>query len=156
MYRKTISYRYIYIRSRFLSIARQDLTRGYLKMSSPFTLQNDRIGKQAVFDIFSDYLGAETPTTAVQAANAVSKLVPRPADDSKTLEDGFFFAFWKDIFEVAGQIPHDHPAMDKLVKFMRELTLLNDTGLKVWEVSWCSPFFLQDKTRYKRRERGVC
>ncbi|KAK7743379.1 hypothetical protein SLS62_010616 [Diatrype stigma] len=107
-------------------------------MASVFKLQQtyakggERISGE-VFDIFNDYLKTEASTTAAQVAVAVSKLVPSPTDGSKKLEDGFFFSFWKDVIRVAEQIPHDHPAMDKVVKFMRELTLLPDTGLQVWE-----------------------
>ena len=105
-----------------------------------FTLQqNDAAGKEAIsgdlFNIFSDFLNVESSTSAAKAAQAVSKLAPTLKDGSKSLEDGFFFSLWKDVIRIAEQIPHDHPAMDKLVKFMRELTLLPDTGLQVWDVS---------------------
>ncbi|RYO79241.1 hypothetical protein DL764_010039 [Monosporascus ibericus] len=86
-----------------------------------------------VFKIFNDYMAPESSATAAQAAAAVSKLLPDPADGSNTLDDGFFFTLWNDIINIAVQIPHDHPAMDKLVKVMRELTLLPDTGLRVWD-----------------------
>lgn len=105
-----------------------------------FTLQqNDVAGKEPIsgdlFNIFSDFFTAESSTNPAQAAQAVSKLAPTPKDGSKSLDDGFFFSLWKDVIRIAEQIPHDHPAMDKLVKFMRELTLLPDTGLQVWDVS---------------------
>ena len=109
-----------------------------------FTLQqNDAAGKEAIsgdlFNIFSDFLNVESSTSAAKAAQAVSKLAPTLKDGSKSLEDGFFFSLWKDVIRIAEQIPHDHPAMDKLVKFMRELTLLPDTGLQVWDVSPAHP-----------------
>ncbi|RYP62184.1 hypothetical protein DL769_007425 [Monosporascus sp. CRB-8-3] len=102
-----------------------------------FLKQTDARGKarisENVFNIFNDYLVPESSTTAAQAAVAVSKLVPDPADGSNTLGDGFFFSLWDEIINVAVQIPYDHPAMDRLVKVMRELTLLPDTGLRVWD-----------------------
>ncbi|RYP24295.1 hypothetical protein DL767_008627 [Monosporascus sp. MG133] len=102
-----------------------------------FLKQTDAQGKARisanVFNIFNDYIVPESSATAPQAAVAVSKLVPAPTDGSNTLDDGFFFSLWNDIINIAVQIPHDHPAMDKLVKVMRELTLLPDTGLRVWD-----------------------
>ncbi|RYP80046.1 hypothetical protein DL770_006405 [Monosporascus sp. CRB-9-2] len=102
-----------------------------------FLKQTDAQGKARisanVFNIFNDYIVPESSATAAQAAVAVSKLVPEPADGSNTLGDEFFFSLWNDIINIAVQIPHDHPAMDKLVKVMRELTLLPDTGLRVWD-----------------------
>ena len=108
-----------------------------VNMASCTLQQKDSAGEISgdLFNILNDFLIAESSTSPAKAALAVSKLVPTPKDSSKTLDDGFFFSLWKDVIRVAEQIPHDHPAMDKLVKFMRELTLLPDTGLQVWDVS---------------------
>lgn len=104
------------------------------KLQQTYAKGGERISGE-VFNIFNDYLKTEASTTAAQVAVAVSRLVPAPSDGSKKLDDGFFFSFWKDVILVAEQIPHDHPAMDKVVRFMRELTLLPDPGLQVWDVS---------------------
>ncbi|KAI1101796.1 hypothetical protein F4804DRAFT_314912 [Jackrogersella minutella] len=99
--------------------------------------QKDTKGKmlvdQAVFSIFNIFLQSGSSISAAQAAVAISKLAPEPSGDKKTLEDGFFFGLWRSIIGVAEQIPYDHPGQDKLVKVMRELTLLPDSGISVWE-----------------------
>lgn len=130
------------ISRRIFKIISKDRSCFQFDMASSFTLrQKDAKGGERisgeVFNIFNYYLKTTTTTTttAAEIAIAVSELVPKPADGSKKLDDGFFFSLWKDVIRVAEQIPHDHPAMDKLVKFMRELTLLPDTGLQVWDVS---------------------
>lgn len=94
-----------------------------------------------VFDVFNQFLSADAPTSSTQAAFAVSQLAPAPNGGSKVLDDGFFFSLWKDVIRIVEQIPDDHPAMDRVVRFMRELTLLPDTGLQVLDVShvYCIP-----------------
>ncbi|KAI8960015.1 hypothetical protein F5Y11DRAFT_283744 [Daldinia sp. FL1419] len=84
-------------------------------------------------DILGRYLQSDSPVSAAQVAASISKLLPEPKDESKTLGDGFFFGLWKGIISVAEQIPSEHAAQDRLVKVMRELTLLPDTGITVWD-----------------------
>ncbi|KAL7624216.1 hypothetical protein AAE478_005775 [Parahypoxylon ruwenzoriense] len=107
-------------------------------MTSKLDLQQkDSRGKdlvdEAVFNIFNGYLQPESTISAAQVAGAISKLTPEPAGADKTLGDGYFFGLWKSIIRVAEQIPHDHPGQHKLVSVMRELTLLPDTGITVWD-----------------------
>ncbi|KAI1801468.1 hypothetical protein F4811DRAFT_534547 [Daldinia bambusicola] len=87
----------------------------------------------AVFNTLNDYLQLDSPISAAQIAASIAKLAPEPEDGSKTLGDGFFFSLWQDIISVVEQIPYDHVAQDKLVKVLRELTLLPDTEITVNE-----------------------
>ncbi|KAI2611287.1 uncharacterized protein GGS25DRAFT_189235 [Hypoxylon fragiforme] len=88
---------------------------------------------EPVFNIFQAHLQPANNLSASQAALSLANLAPKPNDGEKTLSDGFFFELWNSVIGVAEQIPHDHPAQDQLVKVMRELTLLPDTGLTVWD-----------------------
>ncbi|KAI2467807.1 hypothetical protein F4781DRAFT_400724 [Annulohypoxylon bovei var. microspora] len=99
--------------------------------------QKDSRGKelvnQDVFDIFNDYLQLKSSVSAAQAAIAISQLLPELRGDEVTLDDVFFFKLWRSTIAIAEQIPYDHPAQDRLVRVMRELTLLPDTGITIWE-----------------------
>ncbi|OTA80958.1 hypothetical protein M434DRAFT_85860 [Hypoxylon sp. CO27-5] len=88
---------------------------------------------EAILNIFKDYLQSKSSVSAEQVAIDISRLAPDPNGDEPPLDDRFFFELWENIIGIAEQIPYDHPALDKLVKVMRELTLLPDTGIKVWE-----------------------
>ncbi|KAI1311106.1 hypothetical protein F5Y03DRAFT_321422 [Xylaria venustula] len=79
-----------------------------------------------IFGILNEYIQPESTTTVSQAATSFTQTV-------KTPNEGFFWGFWNSIFNIAQQIPHSDPAQDKLVLFVRELTLVPETGDKVWE-----------------------
>ncbi|KAK6955718.1 hypothetical protein Daesc_003361 [Daldinia eschscholtzii] len=91
------------------------------------------LSDEAIFNTLNDYLQLDSSVSATQVATAISKLAPDPENGSKTLGDGFFFSLWKDLISIAEQIPYGHFAQDKLVKVLRELTLLPDTGITVGE-----------------------
>lgn len=93
--------------------------------------------QENVFDIFNDYLRPGSSVSAAQTATAISQLAPKPSEGETTLDvdDGFFFGLWESVIGVAEQIPHDHPAQDKLVRAVRELSLLPKSGTTAWEVS---------------------
>ncbi|KAI8634297.1 hypothetical protein F5Y19DRAFT_207833 [Xylariaceae sp. FL1651] len=81
--------------------------------------------RKDIFGILNDYIQPDSSTPASQAASSYSQSV-------KPQDEGFFWDFWDQIFSVAEQLPHDNPAQDKLVAFLRELTLVPGTGDKVW------------------------
>ncbi|KAI0385487.1 hypothetical protein F5Y04DRAFT_245942 [Hypomontagnella monticulosa] len=99
--------------------------------------QKDSKGKvlieESIFSAFDNYLQLGSTTPASKVAIAISKLAPEPSGDQKVLDDGFLFELWKSIIAVAEQIPYDHPALDKLVNVMKELILLPDTEITVWD-----------------------
>ncbi|OTB04273.1 hypothetical protein M426DRAFT_165790 [Hypoxylon sp. CI-4A] len=107
-------------------------------MTDNFKLQrSDMRGKgsidENVFAIFNEYLPLGSTVSPAQVASKFAALVPTPTGDAKTLDDGPFFSLWGNVIKIAEQIPYDHPASDKLVKVIRELTLLDNTGITVWE-----------------------
>lgn len=83
------------------------------------------------FKIMDGYLQPSTATSAADAARAASELAPKSEEG---MED-FLWTFWRDFIGVAEQIPYDHPAQDQLARVVRELSLLPDAGIKVWDVS---------------------
>ncbi|KAI5920378.1 hypothetical protein F4810DRAFT_702957 [Camillea tinctor] len=98
-------------------------------MAEPITLlevqqQPDR---KDLFGILNAYLQPSSTTSAASAAAAFAAL-PR------TLDEEFLWGLWKNVIRVAEQLPHDHPAQDRLVLFLQELTLLPDTGVLVWDL----------------------
>lgn len=104
--------------------------------ATPFTLEQKKMGDSS-FAIFKNLLSTDqAPRSAItQAAVAATKDVKK-ANDKEAVDDGYLFQFWKDTFSAAEQVPSaDHPALDKLVSFVRELSLQGDVEIKVWEVS---------------------
>ncbi|KAI1781273.1 hypothetical protein F4818DRAFT_398578 [Hypoxylon cercidicola] len=104
--------------------------------------QRDQKGEvlvqENVFDIFKNYLQPGSSVSAAQTAAAISQLAPKPSGGETTsdVDDGFFFELWGSVIGVAEQIPHDHPGQDKLVRAIRELTLLPKSGTTAWESSF--------------------
>jgi len=102
--------------------------------ATSFTLEQRKMGDNS-FAIFKDLFSTDQgPRSAItQAAVAATKDV-KQANDKKAVDDGYLFQFWKDTFSAAEQVPSaDHPALDKLVSFVRELSLQGDVEIKVWE-----------------------
>ncbi|KAI0541381.1 hypothetical protein GGR58DRAFT_456858 [Xylaria digitata] len=84
--------------------------------------------RKDLFGILGEYIQPDSTTPVHQAAATFAD----GAKESASSEE-YFWAFWGDIFSIAEQIPHDNPAQDKLAAFIRELTLVPETGNKVWE-----------------------
>jgi hypothetical protein len=80
-----------------------------------------------IFGVLNKYIQPGSAISASQAASTFSQSV-------KAQDEEFFWKFWEDVFSVAEQIPHDNPALDKLTLFIRELTLVPETGDMVWGV----------------------
>lgn len=98
---------------------------------SAITLQQVREDpdREDVFGLLNEYIQPGSATPASRAALSFAQGV-----QSTPLDEAFFWGFWDAVFDVAAQIPHDHPAQDRLVAFARELALVPETGDKVWEV----------------------
>ncbi|KAI0555744.1 hypothetical protein F4679DRAFT_3629 [Xylaria curta] len=84
------------------------------------------LDRKDIFGILNSQLQPDTTVPVSQAATSFTQSVKKPEED-------FFWGFWNNIFEIAQQIPYSNPAQDKLVQFVRELTLVPETGDKVWE-----------------------
>ncbi|KAI1488745.1 hypothetical protein F5X96DRAFT_58314 [Biscogniauxia mediterranea] len=100
-------------------------------MAEPITLREvqEQPDRKDLFGILNAYLQQPSSTTSA-AADAAAAFAALP----RTLDEEFLWGLWKDVIRVAEQLPHDHPAQDRLVLFVRELTLLPDTGVLVWDV----------------------
>ncbi|RWA11651.1 hypothetical protein EKO27_g3445 [Xylaria grammica] len=84
--------------------------------------------RKDLFGVLNNYIQPDSATSVSQATASFTKAISTP-------DEGFFWGFWRDIFNVAEQIPHDNAAQDKLAAFIRELTLVPNTGDKIWEES---------------------
>ncbi|KAI0445737.1 hypothetical protein F4803DRAFT_507137 [Xylaria telfairii] len=82
--------------------------------------------REDIFKILHNQLAAENTVS-------LSEAVTRFTQSVKKLDEDFFWGFWENIFSVAEQIPHSHHSQDTLVAFVRELTLVPETGEKIWE-----------------------
>ncbi|KAI0854774.1 hypothetical protein F4860DRAFT_507974 [Xylaria cubensis] len=82
--------------------------------------------RKDIFGILNKQLQPGNTVPVSQAATSFTQSVKKP-------DEKFFWGFWNDIFDVAQQITYSNPAQDKLVQFVRELTLVPETGDKVWE-----------------------
>lgn len=98
---------------------------------SAITLQQiqDDPDRKDIFGLLNEYIQPGSTTSASRAALSFAQGVKKP-------DEAFFWRFWDDVFDVAAQIRHDHPAQDRLVAFARELALVPETGEKVWVVSF--------------------
>ncbi|KAI1274440.1 hypothetical protein F5Y07DRAFT_213973 [Xylaria sp. FL0933] len=82
--------------------------------------------RKDIFGLLNEYIQPESATSVSEAATSFTQSVKTPNEE-------FFWGFWDNIFNIAQQIPHSNPAQDKLALFVRELTLVPETGDKVWE-----------------------
>ncbi|GAP85702.1 hypothetical protein SAMD00023353_1300180 [Rosellinia necatrix] len=84
--------------------------------------------REDLFGALSAYIQPSSATPASRAAASFARSLGAPPDE------GFFWRLWRDVLDVAQQIPHASPAQDRLAAFVRELALVPDTGGKVWEL----------------------
>ncbi|KAI1149597.1 hypothetical protein F4825DRAFT_463988 [Nemania diffusa] len=98
--------------------------------ASAVTLQQvqEDPSRKDIFGVLNQYIQPESATPAAQVAASFAQGVETP-------NEAFFWGFWNDVFSVAEQIPHSHPAQDRLVAFVRELALVPETAEKVWEAN---------------------
>jgi hypothetical protein len=89
---------------------------------------------ESIFEIIDDYLGPLSSQTAEDAAMAFDRLAPKEGYDDMA---AFLWSAWSGLVDMVEQIPYNHPAQDKLVRVLRELTLLPDT--KIGDVSLFYP-----------------
>lgn len=102
-------------------------------MSQGFTLQQDSVNAQqrfrlsdGIYEIFQDFLRPASSTSAAAVARALDNLVPQGDVDN------FVWDTWNNVLQIAQQIPHNDAGQDKLVRVLRELTLLPDGGKGNW------------------------
>lgn len=79
------------------------------------------------FAIINDFLQPGSHLSAAEAAAGINELTPmnREAKGEKAEEPiSFLLEFWGTISKLARQIPHDHPAQDKMIEILKELQAL--------------------------------
>ena len=84
------------------------------------------------FPILKESLQPDSSRSPAEAAcliNALSPTNEKPHDGGSI--DGFLWATWEAFIEMASQIPHDHPALQKLVEIIQELTKLPPVTIKL-------------------------
>ncbi|RYC64907.1 hypothetical protein CHU98_g1307 [Xylaria longipes] len=82
--------------------------------------------RRDIFSVLHNHIQPENTVPVSQRVTVFTQSIKKPDEE-------FFWGFWNDIFDIAQQIPHSNPAQDKIVAFVRELTLVPETGDKVWE-----------------------
>ncbi|KAJ8120313.1 hypothetical protein ONZ43_g2950 [Nemania bipapillata] len=87
-------------------------------------------GRKDIFGILNPYIQPTSTISVTQVATSFTQGVETP-------NEPFFWLFWYNIFSIAEQIPYGNPAQDRLVAFVRELTLVPETADKVWEAPQC-------------------
>ncbi|KAI1118073.1 hypothetical protein F5Y14DRAFT_296528 [Nemania sp. NC0429] len=84
-----------------------------------------------LFGLLNEYIQPGSTTPASRAALSFAQGLV--GGEGVHVDEAFLWRFWDDVFDVAAQIPHDHPAQDRLAAFARELALVPETGDVVWE-----------------------
>ena len=100
-------------------------------MSEP-ALQLKSINDDLCFSILKESLqpnSSQSPAEASCLTNALSPTNEKPHDGGSI--EGFLWATWEAFIETASQIPHDHPALQKLVEIIQELTKLPSVVIKL-------------------------
>ena len=84
------------------------------------------------FSILEEFLqpnSSRSPAEAACLINALSPTNEKPHDGDSI--EGFLWETWEAFIETASQIPHDHPALQKLVEIIQELTKLPPVAIKL-------------------------
>ena len=72
---------------------------------------------------------SRSPAEAACLINALSPTNEKPHNGDHI--EGFLWATWETFIETASQIPHDDPALQKLVEIIQELTKLPPVAIKL-------------------------
>ncbi|KAL1961897.1 hypothetical protein VTN77DRAFT_930 [Rasamsonia byssochlamydoides] len=97
------------------------------------------LGDDAGFLILNDFVQPSSALSAVDVASRINQLLPLKDLDRLDTHDvdkveGFLWAIWDTFIHVAKQIPHDHPAQQRLVQVIVELTQFPPVVIKLWGV----------------------
>jgi hypothetical protein len=72
---------------------------------------------------------SQSPAEAACLINALSPTNEKLYDEDSI--EGFLWATWEVFIETASQIPHNYPALQKLVEIIQELTKLPPVAIKL-------------------------
>ena len=84
------------------------------------------------FPILKESLQPNSSRSPAEAACLINALSPTNEKlyDEDFIE-GFLWATWEAFIEMASQIPHNYPALQKLVEIIQELTKLPPVAIKL-------------------------
>ena len=103
------------------------------------SLEDDEpwIIEQKNFSIVNNFLQPDSQLSVAEAAFRMNELTPikREARGERDVEEPerYLREIWAFFIVICKQIPHDHPAQDKLVSLIRKLTLLPSEEFTVWK-----------------------
>ncbi|BCR90237.1 DUF3632 domain-containing protein [Aspergillus chevalieri] len=110
----------------------------YLDDDDPWIIE------QQIFDILNDYLQPKSNITAAAAAQSIDNLFPVNRQDDEEKEDpgSFLWHLWGRFHRTAQQIPHAHPAQDKLAALIKCLRSFPSRTPVVYLSSWDAEYKL--------------
>lgn len=115
-------------------------------MALPLYLDDDDpwIIDQKIFDTLNGYLQPESSVSAAEAAHSIDSLFPanRQDDEEKEEPGSFLWQLWERFEKTAQQIPHAHPAQDKLAALVKCLHKLSSRVPVVYLSSWNTEYKL--------------
>lgn len=130
----------------------------YLDDDDPWVIE------QKIFDTLNGYLQPDSSVSATEAAQSIDSLFPTNRQDDEDKEDpgSFLWQLWERVAKTAQQIPHAHPAQDKLAALVKCLHTMSsrvpvvilqswNTEYKLWEdLPMLGPTFQEqlDRTYY--------
>lgn len=84
-----------------------------------------------MFNLLNDYLQSASTISALDTAQALDSLFPthrsdedQPQGEPREPPESFLLHMWPLSLNIAAQIPHDHPAQDKLAELVKTLKSL--------------------------------
>lgn len=87
--------------------------------------------EQKMFDFLNDYLQPASTVSANETAQALDNLFPthrsdedQPQGEPREPPESFLLHMWPLFLNIASQIPHDHPAQDRLAELVKTLRAL--------------------------------
>ncbi|KAH7035999.1 uncharacterized protein B0I36DRAFT_429984 [Microdochium trichocladiopsis] len=97
---------------------------------------------QNAYNIISAFIQAKDQPDPLEAAKELGALAPanRVLQEAEEAESyvSFLLEFWELFLRIARQVPHDHPAQDRLVQLVAELKELPTSDVESDRVIWTS------------------
>lgn len=99
---------------------------------------------QKIFDTLNVYLQPDSSSSAEEAAQLIDGLFPANRQDDEKKEDpgSFLWQLWERVVKTAQQIPHAHPAQDKLAALVKCLHTMSSRTPVVHLPSWNAEYKL--------------
>jgi hypothetical protein len=102
--------------------------------------------EKKLFELFKEYLQPSSTASPGAAALEVNDLFPSHRSEDliegeleKESPGGFLWELWSQLFDIAGQLPHDSPYQERLAEFVKALstiqtsTTVPGSNITLWE-----------------------